>query len=745
MVRPEDAMFEGLGRVAYRRRRLVLALTGLFVVVAAVWGSGVFTVGKAGGFDNPRSESYRADQRLAPLGKITPDVVAIFRDPHRTVDDPAFAGDVRRALAALPRADAVKATSFYDSHDPRYVSTDRHATYAGIELRAPTTDQQAQTDQYLAVRDALRVHTSGLTLSFAGQAAVADNMNTQTRTDIERAEGYTMPIVLVLLVIVFGSVTAASLPLAVGILAILGGFFLVRTVALVADVSVFSLNIVTMIGLGLAIDYALFVVSRFREELAAGRDVPAALARTMGTAGRTVAFSGVTVAISLSGLMLFPQMFLRSMGFGGMVAVLMAMLGALTVLPALLAVLGHRVNSLSVHRLFRRRAWVAAPAAPGAGSGGAWERIAHSVMRRPVAYLAVLIVLLVGMGLPFLRATFDIPDERALPTSAPARQATEQFRADFHAPTTQPIQLAVRFPGPVDRPALAAYVQAVQQVSGVRGAQVTGLRGEVARVTVDYAGSPVSGRARHLVNQLRDLPPPAHASVQVGGYSAQLVDLLSSLGHRLPWMALFVGFVTLVLLFAAFGSVVLPVKAVLTNVLSLGASFGAMVWIFQDGRFAGFLDYTPTGALNAAMPVLMLSMLFGLSMDYEVFLLSRVREQYLITGDTTNSVATGLQRTGRIITSAALLLMVVIGAFATSGVAFMKLVGVGMVIAILVDATIVRALLVPAAMRLLGRVNWWAPAPLRRLHDRWGFSESETIPEEPSPREPVASGAQGSG
>jgi trehalose monomycolate/heme transporter len=238
------------------------------------------------------------------------------------------------------------------------------------------------------------------------------------------------------------------------------------------------------------------------------------------------------------------------------------------------------------------------------------------------------------------------------------------------------------------------------------------------------------------VNQLRDLPPPAHASVQVGGYSAQLVDLLSSLAHRLPWMALFVGLVTLVLLFAAFGSVVLPVKAVLTNILSLGASFGAMVWIFQDGRFAGFLDYTPTGALNAAMPVLMLSMLFGLSMDYEVFLLSRVREQYLITGDTTNSVAIGLQRTGRIITSAALLLMVVIGAFATSGVAFMKLVGVGMVIAILVDATIVRALLVPAAMRLLGRVNWWAPAPLRRLHERWGFSEGD-IPAEPSPREPA--------
>ncbi|MFL6072854.1 MAG: MMPL family transporter [Mycobacteriales bacterium] len=728
-------MFEGLGRLAYRRRRLVLALTGLFVVVAAVWGSGVFTVGKAGGFDNPRSESYRADQRLAPLGKITPDVVAIFRDPHRTVDDPGFAGAVQRALAALPHADAVRATSFYDSHDPRYVSTDRHATYAGIELRAPTTDQQAQTDQYLAVRDALRAHASGLDLSFAGQAAVADNMNTQTRTDIERAEGYTLPIVLVLLVVVFGSVTAASLPLAVGVLAILGGFFLVRTLALVTDVSVFSLNIVTMIGLGLAIDYALFVVSRFREELAAGRDVPAALARTMGTAGRTVAFSGLTVAISLSGLMMFPQMFLRSMGFGGMVAVLMAMLGALTVLPALLAVLGHRVNSLSVRRLVGRRAHAGAPAA--AGSGGAWERIARSVMRRPVAYLLVLVAVLVGMGVPFLRATFDIPDERALPTSAPARQATEQFRADFRAPTTQPVQLAVRFQGgAVDRPALGAYVQRVQQVSGVRGAQVTGLRGDVARVTVDYAGSPVSGQARELVNELRDLPPPAHASVRVGGYSAQLVDLLSSLGHRLPWMALFVGLVTLVLLFAAFGSVVLPVKAVLTNVLSLGASFGAMVWIFQDGRFAGFLDYTPTGALNAAMPVLMLSMLFGLSMDYEVFLLSRVREQYLITGDTTNSVATGLQRTGRLITSAALLLMVVIGAFATSGVAFMKLVGVGMVIAILVDATIVRALLVPAAMRLLGRVNWWAPAPLRRLHDRWGFSESD-IPTEPASREPA--------
>jgi RND superfamily putative drug exporter len=404
------------------------------------------------------------------------------------------------------------------------------------------------------------------------------------------------------------------------------------------------------------------------------------------------------------------------------------------VLPALLSVLGPRVDALAVRPLLRRRERAAA-----SPETGAWARIARSVMRRPVAYAVGVVVVLLALGLPFLRVSFGGIDARALPAGTESRVVAETLDRDFGANAGRPIEAIVTLPEPAGsaagQAALSGWTASARALPGVTSAQIADAAGDTARVSVGYSVDPISADARDLVRQLRAVPVPNGGTVLVGGRSAELLDLLDSVGSRLPWMALIVVGSSFVLLFLAFGSVLLPIKAVLMNVLSLTASFGAIVWIFQDGNLSGLLGFTPTGTLEATQPILVLAIVFGLSMDYEVFLMSRIREQYVLTGDNTAAVAAGLQRTGGIITSAALLLIVVIGAFSTSGIAFIKLIGVAMIIAIVVDATVVRALLVPATMRLLGRANWWAPAPLHRVHDRIGFREPSDVA--PPAREPA--------
>jgi len=717
-------MFDALGRFAYRRRRLVLAAAVAFIAFALAWGTSVFGALSGGGFEDPDSESARATALLAErLGPNDADLIALYSSDTLTVDDPAYAAAVLGTLQALPREQVERVTTYFDTRAPQLVSEDRRSTYAVLQVRGE--DEDARDAAYEVIRDDL--DAPGLDVAVGGGVAINADITAQVGEDIARAEMISAPLLVVLLLVVFGSLAAASLPLAIGALAVLGAFTALRVLTLATDVSIFAVNIVTMLGLGLAIDYALFVVSRFREELPRHTTVVDALARTMATAGRTVAFSGLTVAISLGGLLLFPQLFLRSMGFGGIAAVLVAMIAALTVLPALLAVLGHRVDALSVRRLLPARLRRTTSDRPT--DSGVWARVAHSVMRRPVAYVAVIVVVLLALGSPFLRAEFGGVDARALPDGTESREVSETLDREFGRNATSVIDVAVRTDGPVEAaqnaPALAAFVDRLSTVDGVRSAQVTGAAGDVARIAVGYTADPVSGEARDLVGALRAVDPPPGADVLVGGQSAQLLDLLDSLGATLPWMALLVVLVTFVLLFLAFGSVVLPVKAIVMTTLSLTASFGALVWIFQDGNLSGVLGFTSTGTIEATQPILMLAIAFGLSMDYEVFLLSRIREQWDRTGDNTLAVATGLQRTGRIITSAALLLMVVIGAFATSGITFIKMIGVGMIIAIFLDATVVRALLVPATMRLLGRANWYAPAPLRRVYERVGFHEGD--------------------
>ncbi|MGH3734418.1 MAG: MMPL family transporter [Micromonosporaceae bacterium] len=711
-------MFAWWGKTVHRLRWTVLMGAVAFVAFAAVWGTGVFDELTGGGFEQPGSESVRATERIADeIGDQQVDLIALYSSDRLTVTDTEFRDAVTAAAdRALDRPGVSKVSGYYDTGNPALVSNDQHATYLAVQL-----DKDLDPDTIRDVRDALAA--DGLTTDVGGPQAIFLDVNSRVSDDIARAEMISMPILLILLLLVFGSLVAASTPLLVGTIAVLGGFTVVRMLTTVTDVSVFSINIITILGLGLAIDYALFVVSRFREELDAGREVPEAIARTMATAGRTVAVSGVTVALALAGLLIFPQVFLRSMGLGGVAAVAVAMLASLTVLPALLAVLGHRIDAVRLpwaRRSARRTVPTVTSAVAAAAESGGWARFARAVMRRPVGVALGTVAVLAFLTVPFLGVKFGGVDERVLPEGTQSRVVSERLKADFPNGQADPIVVLVSGGD------AAGFTEKIKDIPGVRDAVPTANRGESTVITVSYRGAATSTQARDVVADIRALDRPAGADVLVGGQTAQLVDLLAGLGERLPWMALIVAGVTFLLLFAAFGSILLPLKAILMNLLSIGASFGAVVWIFQEGNLADLLAFTPTGFLEATQPILMLAILFGLSMDYEVFLLSRVREQWDLLGDNIAAVASGVQRTGRIITAAALLLIVVVGAFATSGITFIKMIGLGMAVAILVDATLVRMLLVPATMRLLGRYNWWLPRFLRPVYARYAIRESDT-------------------
>ncbi len=716
-------LFERIGRLVYRRRKAVLALTAAFVAFAAVWGTAVFGVLDGGGFDDPASESSRAVVALEDdLGRAATDVVVVYRAPDGsdlTVDSPQFKAAVTGVLDGLKASDVISVASFWTTGGaPAFVSADRQATYAAIQLTG--ADEEAREAAYERIADSLIVPE--LTTLRGGQVPINVDINTQVSEDIAKAETLSIPLLIILLILVFGSLAAASLSLAVGLIAILGAFTALRGLSLLGDVSIFSVNIVIMLGLGLAIDYSLFVVSRFREELHGGSSVEDAVVRTVATAGRTVAFSGVTVAVALSSLLFFPQNFLRSMGAGGIAAVVVAMVAALTLLPALLAVLGPKVNSLKVPLPWNRNQ-LEGGSDPDTG---AWARLARGVMRRPLPVAVAVVTVLLVLGAPFLRVAFGGVDARVLPTGTESRVAAEALLLEFPDSTAgSALDIVVR--DTADEGSVTTYVAAVAAVPGVTSAEVVRSEGATAQIVVQYQGLAQSDAALTLVDDLRAVPAPPGAEVLVGGIAAEQVDLLDGLGDRLPWVGLFLLLTTFALLFLAFGSVILPIKAIVMNVLSLTATFGILVWGFQDGNLAGLLGFTTTGTLEATQPILIFALAFGLSMDYEVFLLSRIREEWDASHDNTRSVARGLQRTGRIITSAALLFVVVVGAFATSGIVFIAMIGVGLSVAVLVDATLVRALLVPATMKLLGRWNWWAPAPMTRWWERHGIREGEGV------------------
>ena len=712
------------------RRALAVLLAGLAVAVAAgAYGFGVFDHLSQGGFDDKGSESARELQaERDTFGNQNVDVVAIYTSEDLVATDPEFRADVEQVVSGLAPGTTTSVIPYYAAPaEAGLVSKDGHSVQVLISLAGESQDD------YLSNYDDLSPtleapESTGLTTDLAGAFAVYNDVNEITSEDLARAESISMPVVLLLALLIFGSLVAASMPALVGLLAMVGALALVRVISTFTEVSVFSVNVISLLGIGLAIDYALFVISRFREELALlpvdDPEAPQiAIRRTMSTAGRTVLFSGLTVAAALSSLLIFPQAFLKSMGYGGVAAVLVAMVAALTVLPATLRLLGRRVDAGRLP--WRRHRPVAVN-----DEHGRWAALARGVMRRPWLVIVGTVAGLLLIASPFLGAKWGSVDYRVLPSDAPAHVAADKL-SEF-GPETSTASLLVRGASESD---VAAYADQVAQVGSVTGVQTVATEGDATLLRVSWAGNSQSEHSQAVVDDIRGVQP-ASGEVLVGGLSAETVDLIDSVGAHLPWMGLIVALVMLVLLFVAFGSLVLPVKAVVMNLFSITASFGIVTWIFSDGHLSGLLGFTPQGFLDATNPILMLAILFGLSMDYEVFLLSRVREQYDRTGDNDVAVATGVQKTGRIITSAAVLLAVVIGAFALSGIVFMKMLGIGMLVALLIDATVVRALLVPATMKLLGRANWWAPGPLARWWERHGFREGQEAGSGESSREP---------
>lgn len=715
-------MLDFLGRLAHRGRWWIVLTAGVIAVIAGAWGQGAFDHLTGSGFAYAGSDSSRvADLRRKIGGAAEADVVVVFHSDRWTVEQPDFQRAATAVLADLPRRRVTAVTDWWSSRSPAMLSNDRHTTFASIQVAGDNDVQRA--DSYDALAD--RSRSSVLQVTVGGPLPLYREVNEISRGDLERAELLALPALLVLLVFAFRNLYAAMLPVVVGVLAIVGSLAALRTLTLVMDVSVFAVNVVTLLGLGLAVDYSLFVVNRFREELDRGSPVPEALRRTMNTAGRTIVVSAVTVALALSGLLVFPQTVLRSIAFGGIAAVLLAVLFSATVMPALLALLGRRVSPWG-----RRSGRPAADSSPGR-----WERLARGVMRRPVLVTVGVLLVLGTLGTPFLHVQYGWLDTRVLPQSAHSRQAQQTLDQDFPTNVTNPVAVAVTLPDQATSPAgaraLDDYLARLRAVPSVLDVAVTGARGDRAKVDVRFGGQAISTDGRRVVEAVRAVAPPAGGQALVGGNSAIFTDLLDMLRDRLPYTVLVLVLSTFVVLFLAFGSFVLPVNALLMNVVTLMAPFGAVVWIFQDGNWSGLLDFTPTGTIDVVQLVLILTVAFALSMDYQVFVLSRIREQYDRTGDTRTAVATGLQRSAGLVTTAALLLVVVIGAFATSQVLIVKIIGVGLAVAIVLDAVMVRSLLVPATMRLLGPANWWAPRFARPVFVRWAIREGEP---EPDPR-----------
>ena len=738
---------------AISRPRLVAVLAAIGFLVAGFLGGDVADSLISGGFDDPSSESSEARQVVAEtFGGGAPDVVLLLSTGGGDVDDPAVAAAGAALTGELASREEVQQAASYwtlGSAPPlRSDGGDRAITLIRFH-----GDESQRLDLAGELREELQDTPLGEdlgTITVGGYSAVFAEVNETVETDLVAAELIALPITLILLVIIFGSVVSALLPLAIGGLAIVGTFFVLELIASVTEVSIFALNFTTALGLGLAIDYALLVVNRYREELAAGHEPRTAVVRTVRTAGRTVIFSGLTVASSLVALLVFQFAFLRSFAYAGIAVVGLAVVGAVVVLPAILVLLGQRVNALTVRR--------PKVLPPGQEAEGVWHRIATTVMRRPVPIATVATLLLLVLGVPFLGVELGFPDDRVLPPGAETREVADVLREEFGSAEESAVLAVLQDIDATgeDADAVAAYaaelstVEGVGRVDSVTGSYVGGQRlpielpfaatlatADATYLQVVPTVEPISEAGEALVADVRAIEAPVDDAL-IGGPSAELVDSKAGLMGRLPLALGLIAVITFAVLFLSFGSLLMPLKAIVLNLLSLTATLGAMVWVFQDGRFEEALGFTATGTLTVTMPILLFVLAFGLSMDYEVFLLSRIKEEWDRTHDPIGSVALGLERTGRIVTAAAVLIAVVFLAFGVTGsVSFMKLFGFGMTLAVLVDAFVVRTTLVPAFMRLAGGANWWAPAPLRRLHDRYGFSETIDLDDDPAPIDPT--------
>ncbi len=733
-------MFYHLGKLATRYRWLIVGFWMVAVAVALPFAPQASGVLQSGGFVSPDAESVRAINVLTQNLHLDQTIVqVIFTSQRYTADSPQFVQESQTALASVRTMPIVASlVSFTDN--PRQISLDRHAAYVNVLLK-PDPDSAAKLlpglqQQIKPVPD--------LKTSIGGGPVFYNDIQTVSERDLRRAEILAFPFAIIALLLVFRSVVAAILPALVGGGAVVVSLALIFALGHITSLSIFVLNITTLFGLGLGVDYSLFMVSRFREELSHGRGVEESVAVTVATAGRAVTFSGFTVSIGLIGLVFFRINMLRSVGMGGVLVVLMAVFAAITLLPAVLAILGTRVNALPVRLPRFRKA--RADAASREPHHGFWYRLSHIVMRYPLRVLVPVLVLMISLGLPFLSVRFSAPDASILPQNVPSRAAYDLLNRRFNVEETTPILIAVQTTGKILTPDniqnLYNYVQRlqadprVQRVDSIVSADprltlaqyqllythpqlitdpyLTAFlhsfaSGNTAMIQVISKYNMLDQRSVDLVQTIRNTAPGHGMTALVTGGTAGNIDYVQSLYSDFPIAILIIAITTYIVLMLFFRSVVLPLKAILMNTLSILASYGALVVIFQDGLLHAQLGFTPLSFVEASSPILLFCSLFGLSMDYEVFLLSRIQEAYWQTGDNTQAVALGLQRSGGIITSAAVIVIVVSACFATADMILVKALGLGMALAVALDASLVRGLLVPATMRLLGNVNWWLP------------------------------------
>ena len=760
-------MFARWGRFVYRRRRWIALMAVLVAGISLGFAARASSVLTTGGWYDPSSESQQVAQQLASdFGDGGSSLVVLFQAPGRTdAASPVFQAQVNTALSGL-RSDSrvTSIVGYSQTGSSRFISTSGDATWVLVNLGLTE-------DQAIGAVDGIHSEISapsGFTVQMTGGAALSAAESAQSEKDLSRAETISLPIALLILIIVFGTLVAAGLPLFVAGLTIPTSLALIWVLAQHLTMSIFVTSVVTMLGLALAIDYSLFMVSRFREELSCGATVEEAVERTVATSGKAVTFSGTAVAIGLSGLLLFRAPTLSSMGIGGALIALCSVAYAITFLPAMLGMLGPRVERLAVPNPFQRKT-TAQSSEEGTGTtrrSGLWGRIANGVMTRPLFVLVPILALLLAFGVPFLGERQGLPGADVLPASAEARAAWDTIETKFPAGETQPVDLLVTVQGdplsnanatalseysarvaglasvtsvdgpfsltgptgqPLSPAAVAALISgpASSRPAALNAALASTVRGSAVHLQVVSALAGTSG-GQALIQSLRSMRPDSGLSVKVGGQDAAALDFIDAQNSQMPAAIIFILVAMALMLLLQFGSVVLPIKAVVMTLLSLTASFGALVWIFQDGNLSGVLGFTSPGFTVSIVPILMFSIIFGLSMDYEVLLLSRIQEAYRKTGDTREAVVEGLSRTGRVITGAAVIMVAVFAAFGLADLIVIKSLGIGMVIAVLLDATIIRALLVPATMRILGRWAWWAPARLSRLSGRLGFSHVET-------------------
>jgi uncharacterized membrane protein YdfJ with MMPL/SSD domain len=767
-----NGIFAALGRFTYRWRR-VLPFVGLALVIGLnVWAATAGSSLSQGGWQIDGSEAARSEALVADrFGEQATSLIVILTDPDGDAASPAFQEVVADTVAPLEDEDVVSEVLTYtDVGDPSFLSRDGTKTFALVRLDEEIEEATDDAEHLAGLVDP----PAGVDVVVTGIPLVQHEFNEAIEQDLFRAEVVSLPIAMLILLAVFGTVVGAVLPVIIAGLALPSAMAVIGLLSGVTEMSIFVTNVATMIGLALSIDYSLFTVSRFREELR-HRSVADAVEHTMATVGKAVAISGIAVAVGLSSLTVFESAALRSMGIGGVVTVLSTLIFGLTVLPAILGMLGPRVNRLRIPLPASLRLVEDDPALADARQGhGYWARIARRVMRHPVAIATPFLIVLLVAGLPFLRIQLSTGGNLDDLPPSPSVTGFRVLDDEFPGGGSDPIDVAVQYDEAIapdgaldpewiaDLEAYEADLAAVEHVSEIssvldppagmdatiyqqlialpaaeRPREAAGLAAwvdqwvaeDVTRVEVFSTALPDSSEGRAVVDDVRATPGPEHSTaVLTGGLSSRSHDFMASFTESVPWAIAIVVAVTAIVLFLSFGSVFLPIKAVLMSLLSITASFGALIWIFQEGNLSGILDFDPSGTVVASTPILMFAILFGLSMDYEVLLLSRIRERYLATGDNTRAVAEGIGVTGGIITGAALIMVAVFGAFALSSVMVIKSLGFAMALAVLIDATIVRGILVPAFMRVMGNLNWWAPRWLQRGVARLGLYEGAPEP-----------------